>query len=313
MGHEVDHGTPTRRRLAGLALCVIALLWAAPAGAQDLGHKLVGTLGLGAGSQPEQGLYLLDRLAFYRADELVDRRGRRIPVDVDLDAVANVVGLSGTLRLPSLSTYASASIGVPVAHVSLQTDRLEAGVDKFGLGDLYVQPLKLGWKLDRFDVVTGYAFYAPTGHFDPGGREGVGSGQWTHEVSLGGTAYLDQGKTWRLSALASYDLNSRKQDIDITRGSTVQVHGGLGATLFGFLEVGLTGYALWQVQDDRGADIPAPLRGARDRVYGLGPEIGVTIAPLRSRFTVRYARDIDVRSRPRGEILVFGLTVLAIR
>jgi hypothetical protein len=41
--------------------------------------------------------------------------------------------------------------------------------------------------------------------------------------------------------------------------------------------------------------------------------IGVTLAPLRSRLTVRYERDIDVRSRPRGQILVIGLTVLAVR
>ncbi len=300
-------------QLAGLALCATILLGAAPSGAQDLGHKLVGTLGLGAGSQPDTGLYFADRVISYRANELVDRNGRRIPVDIDLDTVANAVGIGGTLQLPWLSTYVNASIGVPVARATLETDRLEAGIDKFGLGDLYVQPLKLGWKLDRFDVVTGYAFYAPTGHFDPGGREGVGSGQWTHEFSLGGTAYFDRGKTWRLSALASYDLNSRKRDIDITRGDTVQIQGGASKTLFGILEVGLAGYAMWQVRDDRGADIPPPLRGARDRAYGLGPEIGIVIAPLRSRLTVRYERDIDVRSRPRGQILVIGLTVLGVR
>jgi hypothetical protein len=299
---------------AGLALCTMVLLFgAAPSGAQDLGHKLVGTLGLGAGSQPESGLYLADRFLLYHANEVFDRNGRRIPVNVDLDAIANGFGIGGTLELPWLSTYVNASIGVPVARVSLQTDRAEVGVDKFGLGDLYVQPLKLGWKLSQLDVVTGYAFYAPTGHFAPGRNDGVGSGQWTHEFSLGGTAYFDRDKTWRLSALTSYNLNLRKRDIDITRGDTVQIQGGASKTLFGILEVGLAGYALWQVKDDRGGDVPPVLRGARDRAYGLGPEIGVTIAPLRSRLTVRYERDIEVRSRPRGEILVIGLTVLAVR
>lgn len=300
-------------RLAGLALCAMVLFPAAPSSAQDLGHKLVGTLGLGAGSQPDSGLYLADRVLSYHANEVVDRNGRRIAGDVDLDAVANVVGISGTLEVPWLSTYVNATIGVPVARVTLRTDRPEVGVDKFGLGDLYVQPLKLGWKPGQFDVVAGYAFYAPTGHFAPGRNDGVGSGQWTHEFSLGGTVHFDRGKTWRLSALASYDLNLRKRDIDITRGDTVQIQGGASKVLFGILEVGLAGYALWQVRDDRGADVPPPLRGARDRAYGLGPEIGVTLAPLRSRLTVRYERDIDVRSRPRGQILVIGLTVLAVR
>jgi hypothetical protein len=301
-----------RTRLVGLALSALVLADAAPSGAQDLGHKALGTLGLGAGVQPERGLYFADRFLYYRADQVVDRDGRRIPVDIDLDAVANGFGIGGTIELPWPSTYLNASIGVPVAHVTLQTDRSEVGIDRFGLGDLYVQPVKLGWKLPRFDLVAGYAFYAPTGRFEPGSNEGVGSGQWTHEFSLGGTAYLDPAKTWKLSALASYDLNLRKRDIDITRGDTVQVQGGASATLFGLLEVGLAGYALWQVRDDRGADVPLPLRGARDRAYGLGPEIVLAIAPLRSRLSVRYEWDVAVRSRPRGQILVIGLTILAV-
>ena len=128
-------------QLAGLALCATILLGAAPSGAQDLGHKLVGTLGLGAGSQPDTGLYFADRVISYRANELVDRNGRRIPVDIDLDTVANAVGIGGTLPLPWLSSCVNASIGVRGARAPLETDRLEAGIDKFGLGDLYVQPL----------------------------------------------------------------------------------------------------------------------------------------------------------------------------
>lgn len=298
--------------LPGLALGAMALLGTVPAGAQDLGHKLVGSLGLGAGSQPDTGLYLADRFLSYRADELFDREGHRIPGDIDLHAIANVFGISGTLKLPWLSTYVNGAVGVPVSHLTLEADRLTVGVDTFGLGDIYVQPLKLGWKLGQFDVVAGYAFYAPTGRFEPGGREGVGSGQWTHEFSLGATVYLDRGRTWQVSALASYDLNLRKRNIDITRGDTVQVQGGVGKTLFGILQVGLAGYALWQVQDDRGSAVPPALRGARDDAYGLGPEIGLVLAPIRSRLSVRYEYDIAVKSRPRGQILVIGLTVLAL-
>ena len=53
-----------RRRCRGLlaaALAALTLL-AAPAEAQQaLGNKILGTLGLRAGSQPESGLYLADR------------------------------------------------------------------------------------------------------------------------------------------------------------------------------------------------------------------------------------------------------------
>ena len=290
----------------------MALLVAPPSEAQQgLGNKILGTLGLRAGSQPESGLYLADRFLLYSADQVVDRNGQRIPVNVDLDAVANAFGIAGTFELPWLSTYVNAAIGVPVAHVTLETDRPEASVDKYGLGDVYVQPIKLGWKLSHLDVVAGYAFYAPTGRFELGGRDGVGRGQWTHQFSLGSTVYFDRARTWQLSALASYELNQRKQNIDITRGATVQIQGGLGKTLFGIVDVGLTGYALWQVTDDRGADLPPLLRGARDQAFGLGPEIGIALVPLRSRLSVRYEHDISVKARPFGQILVIGLTFQA--
>jgi hypothetical protein len=166
--------------------------------------------------------------------------------------------------------------------------------------------------MTHLDIVSGYAFYVPTGLFTPRGSGGIGLGQWTHEFSLGSAVYFDRAKTWHISGLASYDLNQRKRGIDITRGDTIQVQGGAGKTLRS-VDVGVAIYALRQVRDDRGADLPQPLRGATDRAFGLGPEIDFTLAPIRSRITVRYCRDVVVSARPLGQVLVFGLTTLAVR
>jgi hypothetical protein len=161
---------------------------------------------------------------------------------------------------------------------------------------------------------VGYAFYVPTGRFTPPQiREAVGRGHWTNEFSLGGTIYFDRGKTWHFSGLASYELNGRKRGVDLTRGDTVQFQGGAGKTLRRIVDVGLAGYALRQVRPDRGSALPAPLRGARDRAYGLGPEIDITIPPIRSRITVRYCHDVSVRARPFGQTLVVGLSIVARR
>lgn len=64
----------------------------------------------------------------------------------------------------------------------------------------------------------------------------------------------------RVSALASYDVNSRKRGIDITRGNTLQVQGGGGFPVAKVLTMGLAGYALWQVTDDRGTALPQVVR-----------------------------------------------------
>jgi hypothetical protein len=76
----------------------------------------------------------------------------------------------------------------------------------------------------------------------------------------------------------------------------------------GFLDVGMVGYGLWQVSDDSGSAVPAQLRGARDRVGGLGAELAVTIAEARSRVTVRYTHDLAAAARPLGQLLLFDLT-----
>jgi hypothetical protein len=288
------------------------LILAASAGGQDLGNKVLGTLGLLAGSQPGTGLYVGDRLLLYSANELIDRNGHSIPVGLDLDALANAVGIQVTFKLPWFSTYMNASLGFPSARVGIQTERSEASIDRFGFGDLYVQPLKVGWKMSQSDIVAGYSFYVPTGQVATQTSDGVGRGYWTHQFSLGSTAYFDRAKTWHISVLASYDLNERRRDIDLTRGNTVQFQGGVGKTL-GVVAVGLAGYGLWQVLDDRGAALPEPLRGARDRAFGLGPEIDITLAAVRSQITLRYCHDVAVNTRPLGQILVIGLTLLAHR
>lgn len=326
-------GPPRREGAAGLALAsrsdvrararfpevslylvtfvALALFGSRADAQQSLGHKTLGTLGLDAGSQPPTGVYVADRFVWYTAGALVDRNGRTLPVDLDLDAIANAAGVYGTYEIPRLHLFVGASFGAPVAHVWAHTDRPEASIDRFGLADLYVQPLKLGFRKPHFDVVAGYAFYVPTGSFSPGQRGGVSRAQWSHELSLGGTAYFDRARTWRLSALGSYELNQKKLGIDITRGDTIQVQGGAGKTLAGVVDVGAVGYAQWQVRDDRGADLPPVLRGARDRVYGLGAEAAVRVDAIRTRFNVRWAHDFAVESRPRGQIFLVGATFVA--
>ena len=68
------------------------------------------------------------------------------------------------------------------------------------MADIYVQPLRLGWRRPHFDLVTGYAFYVPTGSIVPDvGPTGVSRAQWTHQISFGGTVYFDQRRSWQLS------------------------------------------------------------------------------------------------------------------
>jgi hypothetical protein len=199
----------------------------------------------------------------------------------------------------------------PIARLQADFEnRPEAGVDRFGLGDIYIQPVKIGWRLADADIVTSYGIYFPTGRAPLAGGKSPSSGQVTHEFSGGGALYARDRRHY-LTALVGYQLSSRQSGIDIRRGDSVQIQGGIGSRFLGHaVEVGLSGYALWQVRDDRGADLPPTLAGARDFVYGLGPEGTVALKSIHSQIRVRYEWDLGARARPQGHILVVGLGVV---
>jgi hypothetical protein len=302
-----------RRHVAiSFALVAATALFPAQAAAQQIntGHKIMGALGLDAGVQPPAGVYVGDRGLYYSSNTLVDRNGRPLAVGLDLEALANGAGPMAVVQLPWAGTYLNVSVSLPLARVTGTLRQPEASLDKFGLGDIYVQPVRLGWRLRHFDLGAGYAFYAPTGRFEPGGSGGVGRGQWTQEISVPAAVYFDARRTWQVSALMSCEINSPKIGLHITRGSTVQIQGGAGGRLLSFLRAGVVGYAEWQVTDDTGSALPPVLAGARDRAFGVGAEMDFVIRPLRTALVVRYTHDVAVQARPLGQLLLIGFTVI---
>jgi hypothetical protein len=282
---------------------------AVPAAAQqDIGHKILGGIGVDAGAQSEPGLYLATRLVWYASTELRDRFGDAVPVQgFDVGAWGGTLGVAYVIK-PAGGPYLSFAFSAPVAKLSLSVDDPRAAIDRSGFGDMYVQPMKAGWRWRRFDAVISYALYVPTGRFEPRGGSGIGRGFWTHELSLGGEAYISDDRTRRISVLASYDDNSRKRGIDITRGNTVQVQGGAAIGGTKAATVGVAGYALWQVTDDKGSALPPVLRGARDQVFGIGPEVQVALPKIGARAELRLLFEFGARARPEASVLAGGLT-----
>jgi hypothetical protein len=295
----------TRRRAVRL-LGLAVLLFAARAGAQELGHRVPGTLGLDAGKQSDVGLYLASQSFFYSADRARDRNGQLLPTeDLDLKLFATALGIAFTTRVGF--TYFTAAVGVPYAQVKVTSAQPPVDLSRGGITDLSVMPLKLGWRWTHADAVAAYTLYVPTGSFHLGQPTGLSQGAFTHQLSLGGALYFDEAKRFYASALLSYDKNQHKIGIDITRGDNLVLQGGVGARLHPLLDLGVVTYALWQVHADAGSDIPPNLRGLWDQVYGLGPEVGVRIPPLRARLTAHLEWDFAAQSRPEGRLLLVAL------
>jgi hypothetical protein len=279
---------------------------------QNLGHRIPGLLGLDAARIPEPGLYLIDRLALYRANELRDADGNLLFAGkFNFQGNANGIGVSYTTKVSGRPMFLSMTVGVPIARAKLSIqDFFQADIDQFGLGDYYIEPIKLGWRRERSEVVTSYGIYLPSGRSALAGGKGISSGQITNEFSGGGSLYF-KDRTRFLTALASYQLYTRQRGIDIKRGDTVQIEGGAGVKFLGqTAETGIASYAFWQVRDHSGTELPAVLRTARDRVFGLGPEAAIFIKPIRSQVRVRYEWDLGVLARPQGHIVVVDIYFL---
>ncbi len=273
----------------------------------EFGQKILGTIGLDAGSQPEEGVYFGDRFVYLTGDRLNDRTGKALPIKgLDSNAFANVFALAGTLKLDD-GPYLTAAFGVPIAGINIKSEIPYTLVDREGLGDLFIEPLKLGWRLPGVDITSSYSIYAPTGQLN---RRGLNQPQWVQQVSAGGTVFFDDERSFRLSALTSYNIYGKKVNIDLTRGDSVQIQGGLGGRFFKLLDVGLAGYAMWQVAADTGTALPESAKGLSEYAIGLGPEVGVTIPQLRAKLTARYEWDIEARSRLDGQVLMVSLTML---
>lgn len=294
--------------LAG-ALLAALVLPVRPGAAQQLGYKLLGSAGIDAGVQPSPGLAILSQALHYAASEVRDRQGNIVPIDgLNIDATGSALGVSYTSK-PKRAPYLTLAAALPVANIHVSSADPAASLSGYGFSDVFVQPIKVGWRQRRFDVVGAYVVYVPTGRLEPKGL-GPGRGYWTHQLSVGGAVFADSTRANRLSALASYERNTRKRGIDIRRGDMFQIQGGAGATVQRLATIGLAGFALWQVTPDHGADIPAKLRGERTRVFGLGPELDLSIPQWKTRVALRAEREFGVTSRPRGRVVAVSVTYL---
>jgi hypothetical protein len=292
-----------RATIAGAAIIVLSS--ATLAHAQQLGYKLLGSAGIDAGVQPPPGLAIVDRVLHYGSTELRGRNGEVVPIDgLDISATGMALGAALTTKVKQ-ETFLTFAFALPLARIAVSSDQPAASINGFGFADMFVQPLRVGWRHPHFDVATAYMVYVPTGKFEPRGG-GVGAGHWTHQLSLGGALFLDTTRNGRASAMASYEINTRKRGIDIRRGNVIQIQGGAGVGVAKVLTIGVASFAMWQVTADHGADIPQSLRGQWSRAFGVGPEVSAVIPRWRTKLDLRIERELGVRSRPKGQVIAFG-------
>ncbi|MGQ0593463.1 MAG: SphA family protein, partial [Gammaproteobacteria bacterium] len=286
-----------------LLTAAAAIAGAGSVWAGELGHYGPGMMNIRDFVVPEPGFYGLLYNYFYSTDTLKNRDGDEVgtlsrtgprggtttvTVDPDIDVYALVPTFVWVSRWQVLGARYAAFIAPPFADNSAQVnlslaregtflDRefsasLEADTD-FGFGDLFVQPVWLGWGGKHYDISAGYGFYAPTGD------DGLSLEFREHQLQVAGTWYPFDQRGTAIMLAGTFEINHEREDMDLTPGERFTLNWGISQYLplnkeqTWLAEIGTSGYSQWQVEEDSGSDVPQFRNvqlNAKDEVHAAG-------------------------------------------
>ncbi len=158
---RVTEGSRVNRFCFGLSLVLLAGSLASAQ--QETSHYPAGAEGLKAATLPPPGTYLKWYNIVYTADTLRDRNGHAASVGFDLDMFATVPRFIKMTEYKFLGADYGMDMLVPFLNVDLQVAAKGVHQSKFGLGDILVEPVLLGWHFEQWDIGAAAAVWCPTG------------------------------------------------------------------------------------------------------------------------------------------------------
>jgi len=304
------------KSLSKVIVCVVALatVLSGIAFAGETGHYPLGSEGIKAATLPPPGMYLRMYNSFYTANSLRNGSGKDSGDGLDLDALAIVPRVIWMTDKKIFGADYGMDVLVPFVQTDVELDTPGLKDNEFCYGDMCVEPIDLAWHAERYDIGAAFAVWIPTGKYNKAtadsplrGLASPGKDFWTSMFTLGGTYYLDQEKTLSASVLSRYEIHSEKDETDVKPGQNVLIEWGVGKTLAKIWDVGVSGYAQWQLTDDSGSDVDWD-KSLHDRVAAIGPEVGVFIPPVKTFVSLRALWEFSAVDRPEGTAVTLTLT-----
>ena len=278
-----------------LRILVAVFVWlgATAAQAQNRGVYPLGLSAINSGVSAEPGLTYNNSFLFYSRSEQKGANGEVIATgqqSVLLDMNTLLWASIGQIAMLGGARFSSA-VTVPIANNSLSSSLQGSISGGGGLGDLYFQPVILGWRTERVDIRGIFGFLAPTGRFNAGASDNVGNGYWTPVLASGQTFYLSEDKATTLSAFEMYEFHSTQSGTQIHPGQTLDLDYSL-MQAFTFtdsrLQVGLVGYGAWQTSAKTGPNITPAEQAQRYRVNALGVGLNYVLPARKVTLSLKY-------------------------
>jgi hypothetical protein len=278
--------------------------------AQQLGHYIAGFTGLENGSSPPPGFYGAAFGLVEPVDSIKGPNGNTV-LKPDIDVGGAIAAYSITTTKKLLGADYGFTFMVPVLNTRFNSNLFDASAEAAGVSDVLFMPINLGWHKTKADYTLNYAFYAPTGDFDPNSSLNPGLGYWEHQIEAGLTYNIDAKKLWNIAGLTTWEINQSKLGTDVKVGPVFTAEYGLGRRFFKYqMNAGIVGFAEQKLSPDSGSGISPLLKGELDRAFGAGGEWKYTDVKHKLAFDVRYEQQFGVQLRTSGQVLVFSITYL---
>ncbi|HKR59069.1 MAG TPA: transporter [Pyrinomonadaceae bacterium] len=292
---------------AVLVAVFVAIVVHQPAQAQVRGQYPPGTFATNSGVLPEPGVTYLNIFQLYSFNELKGPNGENLPVSADVSVLDDQNIFIWVSKKKILGANYALLADLPITNNSLTSARFGALAGGSGFADSYYQPITLGWHLARADIQAGYGFTAPTGRFNAGAPNNVGSGYWGNDLVAGVTVYLTKNKGTAVSAFQMYEFHGTQKDTDIRPGQTYDIDYSLTQVIplqknmKTLLQVGLIGYGQYQTTDRSGPGvIPAVAANTHYKVNALGVTGNIILPERKAIFGFKYFNEFSNSSTVQG-------------
>ncbi len=270
----------------------------------EVGHYIPGLAGLKSSVTPPQGFYFANTTLAYTFGRINDPEGKPTTLDGDINIIGNVSSFLYMTNATPFGARYGVQVNIPVTNRAYLLDPSALDqVGKTGLGDIYIQPLALGWSGPNNHITVRYGFFVPTGRFRSNGLDNTGKGFWTHMFTVGDTYFFGDSKVWNVSGMFRYETHTKKEGVDVTAGDNAVFEWGFGRKLGEKFDVGMTGASTWQVTDEQGS-LSAPNKYS---AHAIGGEVQYAIPQARMSLRFRANFDVAAYDRAQGFLLVFGL------
>ena len=254
------------------------------------------------GAIPPPGFYAQIFAERYRADRLLDNRGKSALDDFHLSADVIAPRLIWVTEQKVLDGALAFHLNVPL--VDLRVDVNGQHQKKTGMGDIIFGPA-LGYHYsDKLHAIYALDIFAPTGRYDRGDLANIGRNYWAFEP-VAAFSYVDPAGM-NADIKIMYDFNLRNSATDYRSGQELHADYSLGWGLGNGWVIGAGGYVYRQTTDDRqDGDRVADNKG---RAVAIGPS--VKYASDSGWFvTAKWQKESQVRNRPEGEAYWVKLTI----